>query len=147
MSIYRKQESLKENNIETIKAGCPICHQDVKGDDIYLYYCKKCNILFKKSELILSKQHIESIMKDKIIKKYDEDKDALEIADKKIDLKKPKAILYKKSEKKMTYFVSKSSKMLHASNCPYGKNVKKQNRLYFKSIDDAKEFKKCRCII
>ncbi len=31
--------------------GCPICGWDVIGNEVYRYYCKNCNLLFRGSEL------------------------------------------------------------------------------------------------
>lgn len=35
-------------NVETIPKGCPICYSDVKGNDKYLFYCKSCNVLYRR---------------------------------------------------------------------------------------------------
>ena len=53
MSIYREKQTGSDDTsaVETIRAGCPICKTDVKGNDVYLFFCKKCNILFKREEL------------------------------------------------------------------------------------------------
>ena len=121
-------------NIETIKAGCPICHSDVKGNEIYDYLCKNCNILFKKKHLRLSPERVEQLIKEKVIKRFDKNKDRIKI-DEKISVK----------EVKKYYVVSKKSNILHTNNCPFAKNIKKENITKYNSMERAKYDKKCKC--
>ena len=44
------------------------------------------------------------------------------------------------------YFVSKKSNVLHVSNCPYGKNIKKSNKIILKSLEGTDKYKRCKCI-
>jgi hypothetical protein len=37
--------------IELLSGACPICFSDVKGNDEYLYFCKMCNLLFRRKHL------------------------------------------------------------------------------------------------
>jgi|FLOH01.1.fsa_nt_gi hypothetical protein len=37
--------------MKTFKHGCPICQSDVTGDKEHLYYCKKCNVLFREEQI------------------------------------------------------------------------------------------------
>jgi hypothetical protein len=46
-----KQAQSGSPRIESIEGGCPICHAVVKGNDHYLFFCKKCNVLFKRMHL------------------------------------------------------------------------------------------------
>ena len=131
----------EKQGLEIIKAGCPICASDVKGNEAYHYFCPKCNILYRKADLILSREHIESILKQKIAEKLNTKPIIIE-EEKPIALKKPKIVL----EKKIHYFASRQSNIVHASNCPYGKNIKKENRIRFNSLDDAEKYKRCKCV-
>lgn len=45
--------------MEEIIKACRICKGTVKGDEKNKYYCKKCNILFNKKELISEKKENE----------------------------------------------------------------------------------------
>ena len=142
MSKYRAEMEQK-SLVETIASACPICHLDVKGDDVYLFYCKKCNILFKRNELALeSKEHVTVVMDDKILKNYARDKGQLKIDDEHIPLKDVKV----KVPKPLMYVASATSNVVHLSNCPFAKNIKRSNRKVFKSLEEAKEYKRCKCI-
>ncbi len=44
-------ERKKEEPIMTIKHACPLCSSDIKGNDSIMYYCRHCNILFRKKDL------------------------------------------------------------------------------------------------
>jgi hypothetical protein len=57
--------------IERIINGCPICGSDVKGDQQHKYYCSYCNMLFRKKQLYLSKEHIVAHTKKTILKTMD----------------------------------------------------------------------------
>jgi len=145
MSLFRN-----EQDVETITNGCPICHLDVKGNEVYLYFCSHCNILFRKDDLVLDKRAVEQLLKENIIKKFENDKDKIKIEEKrikeiKIDDKKKELL---KSLKEITkYYVSKKSNIIHMSNCPYGKNIKKENKILLKSLNGTEKFKKCKCMI
>ena len=39
-----------------VKNGCPLCGGDVVGNDDVKYYCKRCNLLFNRSELTIQRQ-------------------------------------------------------------------------------------------
>lgn len=150
--------------IETIDKACPVCKSDVKGDDTYLFYCKKCNLLFKRDELFLENpERLRGIVEKTIINKYERDKDKIKIEEELITLKDVKVHRVKKEKKdntthhslnhvsngKHVYVASKSSNKLHVSNCPFAKNIKKSNKEQFHSLSDAKKhknYKTCRCI-
>jgi hypothetical protein len=152
--------------VETIDKACPICKFDVKGDDIYLFYCKKCNLLFKRDELFLENpERLRGIVEKTIINKYERDKDKIKIEDELITLKdikihrekkhhtvKPlegKQVFEAKLSEKHLYVASKSSNKLHIASCPFAKNIKKSNREQFHSLKDAKKhknYKHCKCI-
>jgi len=134
----------EKHGVEIIKSGCPICNGDVKGNDQYLFFCQHCNILFRREDLQLSPEHIESIMKEKIVKKLETNPIIMDRSDGLKQIKEKKLKMH--IEKKIYYFASKRSNIVHASNCPYGKNIKKENRIRFTSLDNAKKYKKCKCI-
>lgn len=144
MGLFRKDDE----KIEIIKGGCPICHSDVKGNDFYLYFCEKCDILFKKIDLRISPEHVESIMRQSLAKKIMQNKPIIEelkpIKEKQIE--GAKKIILEDRRKKIYYFSSKKSNVVHASNCPYAKNIKLSNRIRYKSLADAKDNRRCKCI-
>jgi hypothetical protein len=144
MALFRN-----ENDVETIKNACPICHSDVKGSDVYLYYCQKCNVLYNKDELVLDKRVVDNLVKEKVVGKFDKEKDKLKIE----ETLKPKEISEKKKailedvKKAKKYYISRKSNILHVSNCPYGKNIKKENKITLRSLEGTEKLKKCRCFI
>lgn len=149
MARYREEaereaaEKIISSSIETVKGACPICRSDVKGDDIYMFYCKKCNILFKRDELLLeSQEHVNAVLRQRVAKHYEKDKEKLKIIDEPIKLKTIKSA----GERSVSYIASLKSNVLHVSNCPFAKNIKKANRKVFKSLADAHGFKLCKCI-
>jgi hypothetical protein len=144
MSLFRN-----DDNVETVQNGCPICHSDVKGNDLYLYYCVHCNILFKKDDLVLDKIVIDKLLKEKVAEKFDKEKDKIKIEQ---DLLKEKELTDKKKEllkdlkEAKKYYISKKSNILHVGNCPYGKNIKKENKIILRSLEGTVELKRCRCM-
>jgi hypothetical protein len=42
--------------VETIEGGCLLCGGDVKGNETYKFYCKKCNVLFERWHLARRKE-------------------------------------------------------------------------------------------
>ncbi|HYD03125.1 MAG TPA: hypothetical protein VEC16_02395 [Alphaproteobacteria bacterium] len=77
-----------ESNIETVKGACPICKGDVKGNDIYKYFCVNCNILFTKDDLVITREAIHDILKEKIVEKFSSNPDAIKIEDSVLETKK-----------------------------------------------------------
>ncbi len=144
MGLFRKDDE----RIEIIKGGCPICHSDVKGNDLYLYFCEKCDILFKKIDLRISPEHVEGLMKQSLAKKIMQNKPIIEelkpIKEKQIE--GTKKIILEDRRKKIYYFSSKKSNVVHASNCPYAKNIKLSNRIRYKSLANTSLLKRCKCI-
>lgn len=142
MSLLRN-----ETNIETVEQGCPICHSDVKGNDTYLYFCKKCNVLYRKEDLVLTKSAVETKAVKKIVEKFDQDKDKIKIdthiKEKALSEKKQEILKDLKAAKK--YYISRKSNILHVANCPYGKNIKKENKIVLKSLEGTEKLKKCKC--
>ena len=39
------------SNVFIIKRGCPLCKNNIAGNDTVLYFCNRCNLLFKKKHL------------------------------------------------------------------------------------------------
>jgi hypothetical protein len=71
---------LPDAGIETVKKACPICKGDVKGNDVYLYFCKPCNILYKKEELLINTpEQIQDKLKERVSGHYDRDKTKIDI--------------------------------------------------------------------
>ncbi len=129
--------------VETITQGCPICKSDAKGNDTILFFCKKCNMLFKREELLLSKEHVIDVMKEKLAEKMKENPLPKETREEKPLSEKQQTII---TQLKKNYFASTKGNIVHASNCPYGKNIKKENRILFKDLAQATNYKKCKCI-
>lgn len=103
-----------ESNIETVKKGCPICNNDVKGNEIYKYFCVNCNILFRKEDLVLTKEAIHDILKEKIVEKFSSNSDAMKIEDNPLKTKeltdKQKEILENRKEELEKIKKDKTSK-------------------------------------
>ena len=114
-----------------------------------MYFCEKCNVLFKKNDLIINSEVVHEVMKKALIQKFEKDKENLKINEEPIK-EKPiegtKKIILEDRRKKVYFFCSKKSNIVHASNCPYAKNIKLSNRIRFKTLDDAKSYKRCKCI-
>ncbi|MGV8141527.1 MAG: hypothetical protein ACP5NW_03755 [Candidatus Woesearchaeota archaeon] len=143
MGLFRDQV-----NIETIEKACPICHSDVKGNDAYLYFCKRCNILYKKEELVITKEAVEDKVIKKIVDRFEKDKDKIQIEQQAIPTKEltgKKQVILEDIKKTRKYYISKKSNILHVSNCPYGKNIKKENKIILKNLEGTEKLKKCRC--
>jgi len=99
--------------------------------------------------LILTKDAINTILKEKVAEKFSNDKDKIIIVQ---DSVKEKAISEKKQEilknlkQSKKYYVSKKSNIIHLSNCPYGKNIKKENKIILKSLEGTEKYKRCKCM-
>jgi len=39
-------------NIVVVKNACPVCGEDVKGNDKHNYFCKRCNLMFDRMHLL-----------------------------------------------------------------------------------------------
>jgi len=57
--------------VEKIVKACPLCGGDVKGNKQYRYFCRDCNILFTKKELLASPEQLKKHVKKTIVKKFD----------------------------------------------------------------------------
>ena len=152
--MARFRDSIEVETIETIEKACPVCANDVKGSDTYLFFCIKCNFLFRREELFLENpERLKSLVTKRVLENYEKDKDKLKIEDKVIPLKKTtikREDSHKSNHKHHNLFVaSSSSDKLHLDNCPFAKNIKKSRRIEYSSLNDAKKHKKyklCKCI-
>jgi hypothetical protein len=143
MGIFRNKV-----DIETIEKACPICYSDVKGNDTYLYFCEKCNVLFKKEELVLTREAVADKTVKKIVENFDKDRDKLKIEQQAIpakELTEKKQVILEELKKTKKYYISKKSNILHVANCPYGKNIKKENKIIIRSLKGLEKLKRCRC--
>jgi len=53
--LKKKDEDPREiakHFIFTVENGCPICGDDVKGNDYFNYFCEHCNVLFEKKDIL-----------------------------------------------------------------------------------------------
>ncbi len=104
--------------------ACPICNGTVKGNEEVKYFCKSCNLLFRKEQLYRKTMNKENEKKDVVQEQ-------------------------KMSSKQSGNFIaSKESNKIHASNCFFASKIKKENRLYFDTLEEAKDhgFGKCVCL-
>jgi hypothetical protein len=144
MALFRN-----ESNVETIQYGCPICHSDVKGNEEYMYYCEHCNILYRKEDLILDKRVIDNLLKRKIVEKFGKEKDKILIEEQQLkvkDISEKKQTILKDLKESKKYYISKKSNIVHMANCPYGKNIKKENKIILKTLEGTEKLKKCKCM-
>ena len=119
---------------EKIPQGCPICGGYVKGNDQYRFFCKRCNLLFRRDEL--TQQHYEKP------KKPTKDKDWVEIPE-------PQPISeLSEEELKKKFIVSLKSNKYHWINCPYIKKILRENLFYFNTEKEAKQkdYEPCVCM-
>lgn len=94
-------DAYEKNFIVEIEKGCPICRGDVKGNDHYKYYCKNCNILFDKEQIMEKDfgKHADQKINLKVRKLSDRQK--RQLADKKKrTLERMKKAFSEKEEKK-----------------------------------------------
>jgi methylphosphotriester-DNA--protein-cysteine methyltransferase len=83
-----------------VEKACPLCNGDVYGNDNLRYYCKRCNLLFKKNELRIGEELV----------------------------------------------ASKNSKRFHLLSCVSVRNLKEENKVFFKTREEAlkNNFTPCR---
>lgn len=57
--------------IKVVDNGCPVCSGEVRGNVKLLYFCKKCNLLFRSKELNPDKK-IRGLVSDdgKILERF-----------------------------------------------------------------------------
>ena len=50
---------------------------------------------------------------------------------------------------KVTYVAARSGKKFHESNCPYAKNIKKDQKVIFKTPNSARKdgYSDCKCVL
>ncbi|MFH1063915.1 MAG: hypothetical protein V1729_02445 [Candidatus Woesearchaeota archaeon] len=78
-------EEIERNFILIIPQGCPICGEDVKGNDHYLYFCKNCNVLFERKDIMdkefgrkpLSRIRLNNRQREELQRKRDELKERI----------------------------------------------------------------------
>ncbi|MFC1723079.1 hypothetical protein ACFL0V_02990 [Nanoarchaeota archaeon] len=73
-------EEYEKHFIFQIERGCPICRSDVRGNDHFKYFCKTCNILFDKHEIVKKDfgKHGDEKVKLRVIPLTDEQKATLQ---------------------------------------------------------------------
>lgn len=109
--IEAQESALSRTVIETIYKACPVCKGDVKGDDTYLFYCKGCNLLFRRDELFLENpERLRDVVESKILERYERDKDKLQIDHEPIKLKALKTGLLKAHHAKRPVIKEKETK-------------------------------------
>ncbi len=137
-----------------IKKGCPLCHSDVIGNNEVGYYCKHCNLLFSFDQL--NKESLEEKQPVKIFDELSERniEEREQLEDKNKDINKSVSSDNPSNNKnscedKETYFVaSKFSNKFHIPQCPFAKNIKKENLIVFDTKEKALSagFKPCKCV-
>ncbi len=114
-----------------------------------MYFCEKCNVLFRRDDLVVDKKAVEDMLKQKNAEKFEQDKDKLKINDellKEKSLSEKKQVILRDLKETKKYYISRKSNVLHVSNCPYAKNIKRENRIILKSLDGTENLKRCRCM-
>ena len=153
-----------------IKNACPLCGGDVVGNENVDYYCKHCNMLFKLKDL--RKEAVEEFLKKrerdkdkggesegrkeeirgetkagmeeegkrKIVKVYDKKPERLPVE---IPVERPSV-----SQQNLLFVASKHSNKFHIQQCPFARNIKEENKVFFSSKQEAlnKGFKPCKCV-
>ncbi len=137
-------ESNKSDKVFIVKQGCPLCGGDVVGNDKLGYYCKHCNLLFSLRELDLSyyKNH-KSEDKTNHENNAPANSDEAEVE---VNLNNVNEVNENLCQ---SFFVaSKKSNKFHIPECPFAKNILPENRVVFKSKEEAIDagFEPCRCV-
>ncbi len=148
-----------------IKNACPLCGGDVVGNENVDYYCKHCNMLFKLKDL--RKEAVEEFLKKR---ERDKDKGGESEGRKEEIRGETKAgmeeekkrgkkgnivkVYHKKPERpsvlqqNLLFVASKHSDKFHIQQCPFARNIKEENKVFFSSKQEAlnKGFKPCKCV-
>jgi L-lactate utilization protein LutC len=98
---------------------------------------------------VLAEKVLDKLLKQKVAEKFGQDMDKIKIEQEQVKVKelseKKKEVLKNLKESKK-YYISKKSNILHVANCPYGKNIKKGNKIILKSLEGTGNLKRCRCM-
>lgn len=103
-----------------LRNACPLCKGDVRGNKELKFHCANCNILFER-------RHLTG----------------------KLPIRKEGKPARGQVKKLMPIVASLLGNKLHATNCPFAKNIKARNRLGFSTVAEArknKNFRLCRCL-
>ncbi len=136
--------SNNSSKVFIVKHGCPLCGGDVVGNERLGYYCKHCNLLFSLMELDFSyyKNHNhEEKMNQEENKPANFDRAEVEI-----NTDNVKEV---NGNSCQSFFVaSKKSNKFHIPECPFAKNILSENKIIFKSKEEAIKagFEPCRCV-
>ena len=134
----------KSDKVFIVKHGCPLCGGDVVGNDKLGYYCKHCNLLFSFNELDFSyykNRKSEETTNQKNNAPVNSDQVGVET-----NLDNSNEISGNSCQ---SFFVaSKKSNKFHIPECPFAKNILPENKVIFKSKEDAVDagFEPCRCV-
>jgi|GEM_PF-1067462 len=148
-AVHSEDES---SEIIVIKNACPLCGSDVKGNDRYKFYCKRCNILFDKAQLDLEGEKKTTVEKEEIIRKGEQRKEKGK-KEKAEEGKENKAFqdktLQDKALQENVFVSSAKSDKYHLKNCPFAQRIAQKNKLLFKNSKEAEEkgYKPCACTL
>lgn len=114
--------------IEVIEKACPVCHEDVKGNDEKKFFCKHCNVLF-------DRKHLNR-----------------ELPPPKNEMPRPPQPTPIKGVKKeileTKFIVSLKSDKYHFITCTYISKIHEENLFYFNTESEAesRDYVPCVCI-
>ncbi len=152
--------------IFVLQKSCPLCSDDVKGNAYYGFFCKECNVLFRPEHVGMTKEKLARLAKKVEIRKiFSTPKDAVhsedmpefaehETMDEKgkpvirVKQAKPRSPVKEKEGPQVEWVASEKSTFVHVSSCLAARNIKKENKIVFASLDDAEEqdYDHCRCV-
>ncbi len=131
------------NKVFLIKNACPLCGGDVKGNDELGYYCKRCNLIFSFDELRGNSKKTSDRRNEKQHETTQSIKNAGNHSISNVN-SNPKC----EPEESMLFVASRMSNKFHTPNCPFAKNILPENKVVFKSKEEALShgFKPCKCV-
>jgi len=157
----------KEYQVEVYIKGCPLCSNDVRGNDLLLFHCKRCNLLFRREQIAKhlgkppkvetikanfvgstgsNKFHqrncpfVKKILKENVV--------YFETVDEARKYGYLPCFCVKGIGSKGAFVGSALSGKFHLPNCPFVKKIKHGSIIHFKTIHQAEQYgyEQCDCI-
>lgn len=122
--------------------GCPLCGGEVRGNEEYRYFCKKCNMLFNRN--VLAKKRKKAVPKkeeEQITKELEATQTSGSPAEIYDEETQP-------IEEELKFIASSKSNKMHIDTCHFLKKIQKENWIYLDSLEDGlkKKYEPCVCI-